>query len=98
MSAPMTPAEDRVLRLRAEGLSVKAVAGVLGISDQTVKNHITSAYASLDVDNFASALRKLGWLRPPGADPILCGFVGTCGRKAGHRGHHGGFRAIETER
>ena len=37
---PLTPREIEVLELLAEGLPNKAIAGRLGISDQTVKFHV----------------------------------------------------------
>jgi DNA-binding NarL/FixJ family response regulator len=42
----LTPREIEVLELVAEGLSNKAVARRLGISDQTVKFHLTSISGS----------------------------------------------------
>jgi DNA-binding CsgD family transcriptional regulator len=89
----LTASQRRVLELRAEGLTIKAVAGRMGISDQTVKNHITGAYDALEVDNIVGAMTRLGWVRLPGVEPARCAFVGQCGRPAAHRGHHGGFRA-----
>ncbi len=87
--------EERVLRLRAEGKGISECAAEIGISDQTVKNHLTSVYHKLDVTNGTEAMRALGWLKVPGK-PIQtstqCDFVGRCGRAAGHRGQHGGFR------
>ena len=39
---PLTARETEVLELLAEGLPNKAIAGALGISDQTVKFHVAS--------------------------------------------------------
>lgn len=91
----LTSHQQAILKMRAEGLSVSEVAGRLDISDQTVKNHIANAYARLEVTNMAEAFLVLGWLRIPGEARTPCGFVARCGRPAGHRGHHGGFRAVE---
>jgi DNA-binding CsgD family transcriptional regulator len=94
----LSPAEERVLRLRARGLPAKVVAGMLEVSEQTVKNQMTSIYYKLDVDNLAGALVAIGWVTIPGEDmPIQsqCKWVGECGRPYGHRGHHGGFRAVQ---
>jgi len=85
----VSPAEYKALRLRAIGLTAAEAADQLGVSEQTVKNQSASAYQKLAVDNLASALVVLGWLRIPDQ----CDFVGRCGRPSGHRGHHGGFRA-----
>lgn len=85
------------MRLRATGITAKAVGRELGISEQTVKNHVASAFAKLDADNIVGALRALGWVRIPGGpvvEYIRCTFTGQCGRREGHRGQHGGFRAV----
>ncbi len=47
MPDTLTPGEVRCLRLVGEELSNKAIARRLGLSDKTVSNHLTSAYAKL---------------------------------------------------
>jgi len=59
----LSPREVEVLRLFLDGLSAKDVAGRLGISVQTVKNHVQSAYKRLGVRNKISAFRTLGWIQ-----------------------------------
>ena len=54
----LTPREIEVLELVAEGLSNKAVAVRLGISDQTVKFHLTSISGKLGAINRTDAVRK----------------------------------------
>src|SRR5689334_16666134 len=44
---PLTAREIQVLELLAEGLPNKAIAGRLGISDQTVKFHVSSISSKL---------------------------------------------------
>jgi len=91
------------MRLRAEGLTTEAVAHVIGCSTQTVKNHCSDVLRDLDVDSSIGAMRALGWLNPPGdaldtPDPYRqCGAIERCGRRLGHRGHHGGFRPVAAE-
>ena len=54
----LTPREIEVLELVAEGLSNKAVAVRLGISDQTVKFHLTSISGKLGATNRTDAVRR----------------------------------------
>src|SRR5262245_34565905 len=55
---PLTPREREVLELLAEGLSNKAVAARLGISDQTVKFHVASISSKLGAANRTDAVRR----------------------------------------
>ena len=70
----LTPTEMRVMRLRAQGMTIPEVADHLGIARQTVKNHVLHAFDRLDVTNdrvrpsvavMMEALGKLGWLKVP---------------------------------
>ena len=54
----LTPREIEVLELVAEGRSNKAVAARLGISDQTVKFHLTSISGKLGAINRTDAVRR----------------------------------------
>ena len=54
----LTPREIEVLELVAEGLSNKAVAARLNISDQTVKFHVTSISGKLGALNRTDAVRR----------------------------------------
>ena len=54
----LTPREIEVLELVAEGLSNKAIAMRLGISDQTVKFHLTSISGKLGALNRTDAVRR----------------------------------------
>jgi DNA-binding CsgD family transcriptional regulator len=95
---PLSAGEERVLRRRARGLPAKTVAHELGVSEQTIKNQMTSIYQKLDVDNLTSALVAVGWVQIPDEQmPVYqqCQFIGQCGRPFEHRGHHGGFRPVE---
>ena len=53
----LTAREGEVLELLAEGLSNKAIAGRLGISDQTVKFHVASIGGKLGAANRTDAVR-----------------------------------------
>lgn len=53
---PLTPREAEVLGLISRGLANKSIARRLGISDHTVKFHISSIYTKLDVANRAEAV------------------------------------------
>ncbi len=61
----LTPREVEVLGQLALGLTNKQIALVLGISEHTVKYHISSIYAKLGVMNRAEAVRvgvRRGWI------------------------------------
>lgn len=57
-SPPLTRRESEVLRLLAEGLGNKMVAARLGISEHTVKTHIASVFAKLEVYTRAEAVAR----------------------------------------
>jgi DNA-binding NarL/FixJ family response regulator len=52
----LTPREIEVLRMVAEGLGNKEVASRLGISDHTVKFHISSIFAKLGASSRTEAV------------------------------------------
>ena len=54
---PLTARELQVLALLAEGLPNKAIAGRLGISDQTVKFHVAAIIGKLGAANRTEAVR-----------------------------------------
>lgn len=51
----LTPRQREVLELIAKGLTNEDIAGVLGLAVQTVKAHVTSLLAALDVTNRTEA-------------------------------------------
>lgn len=64
--APLSPREMEILRFVTQGMSNKQIAIRLSISQQTVKNHMTSILRKLNVEDRTQAavlaLRK-GWVR-----------------------------------
>ena len=54
----LTGREIQVLELLAEGLPNKAIAAKLGISDQTVKFHVSSICGKLPARNRTDAVRR----------------------------------------
>jgi ATP/maltotriose-dependent transcriptional regulator MalT len=54
---PLTPRETQVLELVADGLSNKAIASALGVSDETVKFHLASIFGKLGASNRTDAVR-----------------------------------------
>ncbi|KAA9005024.1 response regulator transcription factor [Paenibacillus spiritus] len=64
-NGPLTEQELRVVRLIADGLSNKEIAGRLHIAPETVKWHIKNAYRKLGIGNRVLLLRHAkdnGWL------------------------------------
>ena len=55
---PLTPRELQVLALVADGLSNKAIAASLGVSDETVKFHLGSVFGKLSASNRTDAVRQ----------------------------------------
>jgi len=51
----LTPRQREVLRLLAAGLSNKAIGRAMGLSDKTVKAHITAVFRALNVVNRTQA-------------------------------------------
>jgi len=54
---PLTPRETQVLELVADGLPNKAIARLLGVSDETVKFHLASVFGKLGASNRTDAVR-----------------------------------------
>lgn len=62
---PLTERESEVLALLARGLANKQIAVSLGISEHTVKFHVSSIYQKLNVTNRTEAVReglRGGWI------------------------------------
>ena len=62
---PLTERESEVLGLLSKGLANKQIAVALGISEHTVKFHVSSIYSKLSVTNRTEAVRaglRGGWI------------------------------------
>lgn len=62
---PLTERELEVLSLLSRGLANKQIAAALGISEHTVKFHVSSIYQKLNVTNRTEAVReglRGGWI------------------------------------
>jgi DNA-binding NarL/FixJ family response regulator len=62
---PLTERELEVLSLLAKGFPNKQIAGALGISEHTVKFHVSSIYSKLNATNRTEAVRaglRGGWI------------------------------------
>lgn len=63
--SPLSPREIEILGFVAQGLSNKEIASILHISDQTVKNNITSILRKLHVNDRTQAViyaLRHGWI------------------------------------
>lgn len=63
---PLSPREMEILQYVTRGMSNKEIAAQLGISHQTVKNHMTSILHKLDVEDRTQAAvyaLRHGWVR-----------------------------------
>ncbi len=63
---PLTKREFQVMRLLVCGASNKEIAGILGISQQTVKNHVTAILRKMGVSDRTQAVSQalyLGWVK-----------------------------------
>lgn len=64
--SPLSPREMEILQFVTRGLSNKEIASNLGISHQTVKNHMTAILHKLDVEDRTQAAvyaLRHGWVR-----------------------------------
>jgi DNA-binding NarL/FixJ family response regulator len=69
---PLSVREMEVLECVVRGLSNKEIAGLLGISHQTVKNHVTSILRKFSVEDRTQAVvyaLKHGWVHLTTSDP-----------------------------
>ncbi len=66
---PLTPRQLEVLELMARGLTNKEIAGALGISPGTAKNHLSAVFEALDVTNRTEAAMALSEMHAPDVEP-----------------------------
>src|SRR5204863_6998395 len=57
----LTPTEERMAALAADGLSNKEIAAVLFVTVHTVEVHLSNAYAKLGVHSRGQLARRLGY-------------------------------------
>jgi DNA-binding NarL/FixJ family response regulator len=55
-ASQLSERETEILKLVAEGLPNKQIAGALGITERTVKFHLSSIFTKLDAENRAQAV------------------------------------------
>jgi DNA-binding NarL/FixJ family response regulator len=55
---PLSEREMEVLGLLAQGLANKQIAAALGITEHTIKFHVSSIYSKMNVTNRAEAVRQ----------------------------------------
>jgi DNA-binding NarL/FixJ family response regulator len=56
ITTPLTPKEVQILTHIAEGNSNKRIANILGISEQTIKNHVSAILRKLNANDRAHAV------------------------------------------
>jgi DNA-binding NarL/FixJ family response regulator len=69
----LTPRETELVELIAQGLDNAQIAARLALSEKTVRNHITSVFAKLEVENRSQAIvraRDAGFGKAPGPTPL----------------------------
>ena len=59
----LSPREMDVLSTYAELGEIRATADAVGLSSQTVKNHLRSIYAKLGVHSGMAAVYAMGWVK-----------------------------------
>jgi DNA-binding CsgD family transcriptional regulator len=62
---PFTPREEEVLDALSEGATNGEAAVKLGISIQTLKNHVTSIHRKTGVRTLVGVYHQQGWIRKP---------------------------------
>lgn len=65
LTAPLTNRETQILHYVAEGNSNKKIAQILNISEQTIKNHVSSVLRKLNANDRAHAVvlaMRMGWI------------------------------------
>lgn len=63
--SPLTDRETEVLRAAADGTGVAKIAGLLHLSEGTVRNYLSNAIGKIGADNRMAAIRTaqdMGWL------------------------------------
>jgi len=72
LTAPLTSRELEVLNYVAHGYMNKQIAHKLGISEQTIKNHMSSILCKLDANDRTQAVvlaMHYGWISPQPSEP-----------------------------
>jgi DNA-binding NarL/FixJ family response regulator len=65
VATPLSPRETEILKYVAEGNGNKQIAYTLKISEQTIKNHVTSILRKLDANDRTHAVVlaiRQGWI------------------------------------
>lgn len=65
LGQPLSAREYEALAFYARLGDQKTAAHALGISMQTIKNHLSNCYLKLGVQTNLQAFRQMGWLRAP---------------------------------
>ena len=80
---PLTPRQEEVLHLLLDGYTNKEMGRMLGVSEETVKNHVSSILRTFGVSTRTQAVvaaGRQGYVRgspPPGPSPVQGGPGGA---------------------
>jgi DNA-binding CsgD family transcriptional regulator len=98
VTSRLTPQQIRIIEGYVRTGSQKAIAADLGISVQTVKNHLSTIYRRLDTQGILETLVVLGWLTQPPDRPRRrrCGHMAVCTLYEGHQEGHGRYRDVDV--
>lgn len=68
---PLSSGQTRVLEVLATGVGAKQASASLGVSQQTIKNHLSQIYARVGSRSLVETYARIGWLSPQNVSTTL---------------------------